>query len=162
TDDFPHTVWRALVARRTRTSTLGAMAYGPPEGHLPLRRALAAYLRRARGVAADPGQIIIVNGSQQALDLTARVLLDPGDRVAIEAPQCQGARRVFAAAGARAVPVSVDADGLDVGRISPRSAGARLAYVTPSHQFPTGVVMSLARRLALLEWAERGGAHIVE
>ena len=162
TDDFPHTLWRGVVARRTRSTSLGAMTYGPPEGHPPLRQALAAYLRRARGVVCDPGQIIIVNGSQQALDLTARVLLDPGDRVVIEDPQYQGARRVFAAAGALAVPVSVDADGLDIARISPRSAGARLAYVTPSHQFPTGVVMSLARRLALLEWAERWSAHIVE
>ena len=162
TDDFPHNIWRGIVARRMRAGSLEGMAYGPPEGHAPLRQALAAYLRRARGVVCDPDQIIIVNGSQQALDLTARVLLDPGDHVVIEDPQYQGARRVFAAAGALAVPVAVDADGLDVARIPRRSAAARLAYVTPSHQFPTGVVMSLARRLALLEWAERAGAYIVE
>jgi GntR family transcriptional regulator/MocR family aminotransferase len=162
TVDFPRGVWGGIVARRIRTGSLGAMAYGPTEGHAPLRQALASYLRRARGVVCDPDQIIIVNGSQQALDLTARVLLDPGDRVVIEDPQYQGARRVFAAAGAVAMPVPVDADGLDAARIPPGSAAARLAYVTPSHQFPTGVVMSLARRLALLEWAERVGAYIVE
>jgi GntR family transcriptional regulator/MocR family aminotransferase len=162
TDDFPHNIWRGIVSRRTRTGSLGTMAYGPPEGHAPLRQALAAYLRRARGVVCDPGQIVIVNGSQQALDLTTRVLLDPGDHVVIEDPQYQGARRVFVAAGALTAPVPVDADGLDVARIPRRSAAARLAYVTPSHQFPTGVVMSLARRLALLEWAERAGAYIVE
>jgi GntR family transcriptional regulator/MocR family aminotransferase len=161
-EDFPHGVWRGIVTRRMRAGSLEAMAYARPEGHAPLRQALAAYLRRARGVVWNPAQIIIVNGSQQALDLTARVLLDPGDHVVIEDPQYQGARRVFAAAGALAAPVSVDADGLDVARIPRRSAAARLAYVTPSHQFPTGVVMSLARRLALLEWAERTGAYIVE
>jgi GntR family transcriptional regulator/MocR family aminotransferase len=162
TDDFPRGIWRGIVARRLRAGSLGAMVYGPPEGHAPLRQALAAYLRRARGVVCEPDQIIVVNGSQQALDLTSRVLLDAGDRVVIEDPQYQGARRVFAAAGAVAVAVPVDADGLDVARIPPRSTVARLAYVTPSHQFPTGVVMSLARRLALLEWAERVGAYIVE
>jgi GntR family transcriptional regulator/MocR family aminotransferase len=161
-EDFPHTVWRGIVSRRMRAGSQEGMAYGPPEGHAPLRQALAAYLRRARGVVCDADQILIVNGSQQALDLAARVLLDPGDHVVIEDPQYQGARRVFAAAGATAVPVPVDADGLDPARIPGRSPAARLAYVTPSHQFPTGVVMSLARRLALLEWAERAGAYIVE
>ena len=161
-DDFPHNIWRGIIARHTRAGSLDAMTYGPPEGHPPLREALAAYLRRARGVVCDPAQIIIVNGSQQALDLAARVLLDPGDHVVIEDPQYQGARRVFAAAGAHAVPVAVDVDGLDVARIPRRARRARLAYVTPSHQFPTGVVMSLARRLALLEWAERAGAYLVE
>ena len=162
TDDFPGGVWRGIVARRMRAGSLGAMVYGPPEGHAPWRHALAAYLRRARGVVCEPDQIIVVNGSQQALDLTSRVLLDAGDRVVIEDPQYQGARRVFAAAGAVTMAVSVDADGLDVARIRPRGRAARLAYVTPSHQFPTGVVMSLARRLALLEWAERTGAYILE
>jgi len=161
-DDFPGGVWRGIVARRMRAGSLGAMVYGPPEGQAPLRQALAAYLKRSRGVASEPDQIIVVNGSQQALDLTSRVLLDAGDRVVIEDPQYQGARRVFAAAGATAVAVPVDADGLDVARIRPRATVARLAYVTPSHQFPTGVVMSLARRLALLEWAERTGAYILE
>jgi GntR family transcriptional regulator/MocR family aminotransferase len=162
TEDFPHAIWRGIVSRRMRAGSRDAMAYGPPEGHAGLRRALAGYLQRARGVVGDAEQIIIVNGSQQALDLTARVLLDPGDRVVIEDPQYQGARRVFAAAGTLVVPVGVEADGLDVARIPRWGVTARLAYVTPSHQFPTGVVMSLARRLALLEWAQRVGAYIVE
>jgi GntR family transcriptional regulator/MocR family aminotransferase len=138
------------------------MAYTRPEGHAPLRQALADYLRRARGVLCDPGQIIVVNGSQQALDLVARVLLDPGDRVVIEEPHYQGARFAFLATGARLVPARVDAEGLDVRGLPAAARSARLVYVTPSHQFPTGVVMPLGRRLGLLSWAKRGGAHIVE
>ena len=161
-EEFPHAQWRRLLARRARARSLASMTYGPAEGHAPLRAALADYLRRARGVICDPAQIVVVNGSQQALDLAARVLLDPGDAVVVEDPQYQGARRVFLAAGARLLPVSVDGEGLDIARGGPRAAAARLAYVTPSHQFPTGVVMSLARRLALLDWARRAGAYVVE
>lgn len=160
--EFPHGTWRRLLARRARAASPGSMSYGPPEGYPPLRAAIAAYLRRARGVGCDREQVVVVNGSQQALDLTARALLDPGDRVVIEEPHYQGARLVFLAAGARLVPGPVDADGLDIGRLPQEGARARLAYVTPSHQFPTGVVMSLGRRLALLEWARRADAHVIE
>jgi GntR family transcriptional regulator / MocR family aminotransferase len=155
-------LWCRLGHRRLRSRTPDALGYGPPEGHRPLREALADYLRRARGVVCRAEQILVVNGSQQALDLAARVLVDPGDSVAIEEPHYLGARRAFVAAGAALVPVPVDADGLDPARL-PRAGGhLRLAYLTPSHQFPTGAVLSLARRLALLEWARRTRTWVIE
>ena len=160
--EFPHAIWRRLLARRARAVSLGSLHYGPPEGYGPLRQAIADYLRRARGVVCDAQQVIVVNGSQQALDLTARVLLETGDGVVIEEPHYQGARQVFLAAGARLLTVPVDAEGLQVAALPDATAGVRLAYVTPSHQFPSGAIMSLARRLGLLAWAERVGAYIVE
>jgi GntR family transcriptional regulator/MocR family aminotransferase len=128
-------------------------------GEETLRDAIAAHLRRSRAVMCDASQVIIVNGSQQALDLLTRALVERGDRVAIEDPQYQGGREVFIAAGARLHPVPVDDDGLIPAKL-PKSA--RLAFVTPSHQFPTGAVLPLARRLALLEWAKRTEAVIIE
>jgi GntR family transcriptional regulator/MocR family aminotransferase len=161
-EEFPHEVWRRLLARRARAASLRSLYYGPPEGYVPLREAIADYLRRTRAVVCEPEQIVIVNGSQQALDLAARVLLDPGAGVVIEEPHYQGARQVFLAAGARLYTVPVDAEGLDVTALPDVAAGVRLAYVTPSHQFPSGVIMSLARRLALLTWAARMEAYVLE
>lgn len=161
-EEFPHAVWRRLLARRMRTATCHSLHYGPPAGFLHLRQAIADYLRRARAVVCDAEQIVIVNGSQQALDLAARLLLNPGDRVVIEEPNYQGARRVFLAAGARLVAVPVDAEGLDTEALPGDAVPTRLAYVTPSHQFPSGAIMSLSRRLALLAWAERTGIYILE
>jgi GntR family transcriptional regulator/MocR family aminotransferase len=160
-EEFPHAIWRRLLARRIRAASLDSLHYGPPEGYGPLREAIAGYLRRARGVVCNADQVIVVNGSQQALDLTARVLLDAGDGVVIEEPHYQGARQVFLAAGARLLTAPVDTEGLQVAAL-PDAAGVRLAYVTPSHQFPSGAIMSLARRLGLLAWAERVGAYIIE
>ena len=160
--EFPQEIWRRLLLRRTRTASLRSFHYGPPEGYAPLREAVADYLRRARAVVCDPEQVVVVNGSQQALDLVARLLLDPGEGVVIEEPHYQGARQVFLAARARLLPVAVDSEGLDVRALPEAAAKVRLAYVTPSHQFPSGAVMSLARRLALLAWAERVGAYILE
>ncbi|MGH2389613.1 MAG: PLP-dependent aminotransferase family protein, partial [Chloroflexota bacterium] len=122
------------------------------------------YLRRARAVRCTPEQVLIVNGSQQALDLLARVCLDPGDAVVLEDPGYLGARRAFAAQGARLLPVPVDASGAVVDaldRVAER-ATPRLVYVTPSHQYPTGTVMSLPRRLALLRWARAKRALVLE
>jgi GntR family transcriptional regulator/MocR family aminotransferase len=161
-DEFPHAIWRRLLARRMRTATRHSLHYGAPAGYLPLRQAIAAYLRRARAVVCDPEQIVIVNGSQQALDLAARLLLNPGDRVVIEDPNYQGARQVFLAAGARLVAIPVDVEGLATEELPSDAALSRLAYVTPSHQFPSGAIMSLSRRLALLAWAERMDAYILE
>ncbi len=160
--EFPHQLWRRLLAARARHSTAETFGYGPPAGYGPLREALAGYLQRARGVSCDTEQIVIVNGSQQAFDLAARVLLDPGDAAVVEEPGYPGSSLPFAAAGARLLPVPVDAQGLDPARLPPAAARARLACVTPCHQFPTGVILPLGRRLALLEWAERTGAWIVE
>jgi len=124
-----------------------------------LREAIAVHLRRSRAVNCDAAQVIVVNGSQQALDLIARVLIERGDPVAVEDPQYQGTREVLRAAGARLQPVPVDRDGLQTDALPKNS---RLAFLTPSHQFPTGAILPLARRLALLDWARRKDAIVVE
>jgi GntR family transcriptional regulator/MocR family aminotransferase len=160
--DFPHATWRRLLARRARRVSDRDLDYGPPAGATVLREAIAGYLQRSRAVTAAAEQVIVVSGSQQGLDLCARVLLDPGSGVLLEEPHYPGARGVFVAAGAEIVAAPVGEDGLDVGALGPSARAVRLAYLTPSHQFPTGVLMSLARRLALLRWAERAGAYVVE
>ena len=137
------------------------LRYGRALGWLPLREAIAEYVTRTRGVAATFEQVVIVNGSQQALDLVARLLVDPGDRVVVEEPSYLSARQVFLAAGAELVSVPVDEAGLDVSQL-PKRGPVRLAYVTPSHQFPLGGVLPLARRLELLQWAGRSGAFVLE
>ncbi|HYH45274.1 MAG TPA: PLP-dependent aminotransferase family protein [Thermoanaerobaculia bacterium] len=159
-DLFPMALWAQLTARRVRRASAGLLAGCGPLGYPPLQEAVAAYLGTARGVRCAPGQVAIVAGVQQALDLAARLLLDPGDRVAMEDPGYIGAALVFQAAGARISALPLDGQGL----ILPgaRLRGVKLAYVTPAHQFPLGVAMSLARRLALLEWARRTGALIFE
>jgi GntR family transcriptional regulator/MocR family aminotransferase len=119
-------------------------------------------LRRLRGVDATPDRIVIVNGSQQALDLVSRVLLESRDRVLIEEPHYTGARSAFNAAGAELVAARVDQEGIQVPKKTIRGRSPRLVYVTPSHQFPTGVVLPLVRRLELLEWASRADSYIVE
>jgi GntR family transcriptional regulator/MocR family aminotransferase len=161
-DAFPFELWSRLVARRWRNAPHELLGYGESAGHRPLREAIAAYLAVARGVRCDPGQVVIVAGSQQALDLSARLLLDDGDAVWMEEPGYQGARAAFRGAGARVVAVPVDGEGLDVAAGSTLCPDAAMAYVTPSHQFPLGATMSLSRRLALLEWAQRAGAWILE
>jgi len=160
-DAFPRRLWGQLAGRRWRR---GDMDLGEldPAGEITLRGAIAEYLGTARGVRCTPEQVIVVNGAQQALHLVAQLLLDPGDRVWIEDPGYVGARVAFEAAGARLVPVPVDDDGLDVAAGTRASKDARLAYVTPSHQFPLGVVMSAARRLQLLAWARACDAWIIE
>jgi GntR family transcriptional regulator / MocR family aminotransferase len=114
---------------------------------------------RSRAVVCSPDQVVVVNGSQQGLDLCARLLLEPGDEVALENPCYSGARRIFEAWGARLRPVPVDREGMVCSRLSPM---ARLAYVTPAHQFPTGVALSLRRRLELIAWARANAAVIIE
>jgi GntR family transcriptional regulator / MocR family aminotransferase len=161
-EDFPHEVWRRLLAARSRRTSIDTFGYGPPAGYAPLREALVDYLARARGVSCGVDQIVIVNGSQQALDLAARVLLDPGDGVIMEEPHYSGARLVFETAGARLTGVPVDADGMDTARLPAPTARIRLVSVTPCHQFPTGVIMPVGRRQALLDWAARAGAWVVE
>lgn len=133
--------------------------YSSALGNLDLREAICAHLRRSRAVRCEPSEIIVVNGSQQALDLVIRVLADPGDKVAIEEPQYNGTREALLAAGADLRPVKVDRDGIDTESLPD---DARLAFVTPSHQFPTGAILPLERRLALLDWARRNNSIIVE
>ena len=156
-DDFPVLAWRkaigaALLRRPAR------LRYGDPQGLPELRAALQGYLWRARGLRCEPEQIIVVNGSQQGLDLCARLLLDPGDRAVMENPGYPLARQAFAATGAEIIPVPADQDGLRTAELP----DARLAFVTPSHQFPLGGVLSAGRRRELLAWAGRTGATIIE
>ena len=158
-DEFPFEVWRRILMRRARKATVRHFDYGPAAGSLALREAIAIHLRRSRAAVCEASQVIIVNGSQQALDLAARVLMEHGDRVVLEDPQYQGAREVFRAAGARLHPVPVDRDGLNPAKLP---LSARIAFVTPSHQFPTGAILPLARRLALLEWAKNAKAVVIE
>ncbi|MGI8926842.1 MAG: PLP-dependent aminotransferase family protein [Tepidiformaceae bacterium] len=158
-EEFPMEAWRTLTRRVLDYPPRDLLGYGPSEGLPSLREALARYLQRSRGVHCTAEQVLIVNGSQQALDLAARVLVDPGDTVVIEEPCYFGGRAVFEANGATLVPIACDSEGIVVSRLPKK---ARAAYVTPSHQFPTGVVMSATRRLELLAWAQRAGAVIIE
>ncbi len=156
---FPFEAWRRILLRHARKAPVRELDYAPAAGSLVLREAICAHLRRSRAVVCDPSEVIVVNGSQQALDLIVRVLVEHGDHVAIEDPQYPGTREVLRAAGARLLPVPVDRDGLDPAKL-PEHASA--VFVTPSHQFPTGAILPLARRLALLEWASRKNSIIVE
>jgi GntR family transcriptional regulator/MocR family aminotransferase len=153
--DFPAAAWRRCIGRAARRASPD---YGPPQGSPALRAALAGYLARARGVRCTPEQIVIVSGSQQGVDLAARLLLEPGDAAAVEEPGYEGARHAFAAAAAVVHPVPVDDGGLDPAGLP----AARLVLTTPSHQYPLGGVMSWTRRAALLAWASRTGAWVIE
>ncbi|SDU62511.1 MocR-like pyridoxine biosynthesis transcription factor PdxR [Jiangella alkaliphila] len=155
---FPYDTWRRLVAAEWRRGREPS-GYADPAGHPDLRAAVARYVGYARSVLAGADDVVVTGGAQQALDLVARVLLAPGDVVAVEEPGYPPARAAFAAHGARVVGVPVDGDGLVISRLP---ATARLVYVTPSHQFPLGVAMSLRRRLELLAWADAHDAAVVE
>ncbi len=160
--DFPHSVWNRIVQKRQTSATIHQLDYGPPEGEPALREALARYLKQSRGVSCSIEQILIVNGSQQGLDLVSRVLIDPGDRVVIEEPHYAGVRWILESVGASLVALDVDDEGLPVDRLRAEVPEARLAVVTPSHQFPSGGVMSRARRQALLDWAASANAIVME
>lgn len=157
-DLFPTTLWAQIASRRLRRLSMPLLLGSEPLGYRPLRDAIADYLATSRGVKCDAEQIAVVSGVQDALDLVARVLLDPGDRVCIEDPGYQSAAGVFESVGAKICAVALDEQGMKV----PRTRDARLAYITPAHQFPLGMTMSLARRLELLEWARSTGALIFE
>ncbi|MGK5025120.1 PLP-dependent aminotransferase family protein [Janthinobacterium sp. RB2R34] len=160
-DHFPFDVWNRLEARRWRRPD-HRFGYGDPAGFLPLRELLCVYLQASRGVRCTPQQIVITSGSQQALFLLSTILLAPGDAAWMESPGYRGASATLRAAGAQVFPVPVDGEGLDVAYGAAHCPHAKLAYVTPSHQLPLGVSMSLPRRLALLDWAARHKAWVVE
>ena len=160
-DLFPFETWARLSARFWRKPSPARLGYGDPAGDLQLRELIAAYLRNSRGLHCDPAQIVVTCGAQQAISLCAQLLVQPGDRVAVENPGYRAAGHAFAVAGAELQGVAVDGDGLDTAELE-RAGRCRLLYVTPSHQYPTGVTLSLARRLELLDWAEREEAWIVE
>ncbi|HVN92335.1 MAG TPA: PLP-dependent aminotransferase family protein [Terracidiphilus sp.] len=161
-EKFPFETWSKLVARHSRAPRAHAIRKIDPLGLMPLREAVCSYLRTARAVRCDPEQIMIVSGSQQALDITTRVLLDTEDTAWIEEPCYPLVRSVLAGSGCRIVPVPVDKEGLDVSAGIKLDRNARAAFVTPSHQYPLGVTMSISRRLQLLDWARKASAWIVE
>lgn len=156
---FRFQVWRRLMAREFRSSAVGPGIYGDPAGESRLREAVARHIGISRRVHASADDVTITSGTQQALDVVARVLLGAGDRVAVEDPGYIPARRLFESIGARIQGVGVDREGIVVADLHPRT---RVVYVTPSHQYPLGIAMSLQRRFALLDWAERHNAAIVE
>ncbi len=161
-DLFPIRLWSQLSSRRLRSATPSQLDYGEAAGFPALREAIAEHVRSARGTRCDARQVFVVAGAQCALDLACRLLLDPGDEAWMEEPGFPGARSALVGAGARIHPVRVDGEGLDVEAGAKRAPRARLVVVTPSHQFPLGVPMSVPRRLALLRWARAANAWVLE
>jgi DNA-binding transcriptional MocR family regulator len=161
-EEFPINLWSKLVVRHIRTLSQRLMAYGDPMGYLPFRSAIAEYLGTFRGVRCDASQILITTGSQQALQISAQVLLESGDQVMVEDPGYPGARVAFMSSGLRIVGVPVDEDGLIVSEIRELSRPPSVVYVTPSHQYPLGMTMSAARRISLLNWARSTDSWIIE
>jgi GntR family transcriptional regulator/MocR family aminotransferase len=159
-EDFPTLAWMK-ASRKVDRERPDRMAYMDPRGDLKLRRALQSYVARSRGISCSVDQLVIVNGSQQALDLCARLLLNPGDKVIVENPGYRMAHHVFSAVGARLHGASVDHQGLMTNQLC-RVRNAALAYVTPTHQFPLGSFLTMPRRQALLKWAAQSGAWILE
>ncbi|MEW6127600.1 MAG: PLP-dependent aminotransferase family protein [Acidobacteriota bacterium] len=160
--EFPKKIWANLLTKHWRKPPLELLTYNDAAGYSPLREAIADYLRASRAVRCEPEQVIIIAGAQQGLDISARLLLNAEDTAWIEDPGYLGARSALISTGAKLVPVPVDDEGFDVNEAIKLSAKAKLVYVSPSHQYPLGVTMSLTRRLALLEWASRAGAWIIE
>lgn len=158
---FPYDIWRRLLARYLSTDDIMLSRYGSIAGFDPLRQAVAAYLGRQRGVRCTPDQVLIISGAQQALDVLSRLLLSPGDEVLVESPGYRDAFTLFEVNGAKVIPLPVDDAGFPV-ELIPQTCCARLAFVTPSNQFPRGGTMSLPRRLALLQWAHDHKAYIIE
>jgi GntR family transcriptional regulator/MocR family aminotransferase len=156
---FPHRAWRRVVAGALRSREMAAGVYESTAGNWDLRAAIARHIGISRSVSGSPDDVIVTNGTQQALDIIARVLLEPGDVVAMEDPGYRPLKELLKALGARVIGVPVDSEGLVVEALP---AKARAVYVTPSHQFPLSVAMSLSRRRALLAWAERNNAVVVE
>jgi len=161
-DQFPLHIWSTLVVRRCRGMDAQSAHYGNLMGSVALREAIANYLKIARSVRCEAEQVMIVNGSQQALEIATRVLLNLGSRVWMEEPGYNLARDVFALNGCQVIPVPVDTEGLDVAAGIRKCRKAQAAFVTPSHQFPLGVTMSASRRLQLVDWAQHSGSWIIE
>lgn len=159
---FPFQVWTRLATTAAGALDASSASYAATAGRSPLRSAIAEHLYRSRGVACEPENVIIVLGSQQGFDLTFRTLLDPGDEVLVEDPGYMGLRSALRSAGARIVPVPVDEEGIKIDHGCRNTPRARLACVTPSHQYPAGPVLCLKRRLRLLEWARQADAWVLE
>ncbi|GAB3115651.1 PLP-dependent aminotransferase family protein [Novispirillum itersonii subsp. nipponicum] len=162
TRSFPLPLWDRLQRQIVKESGTRALLHGDPQGMEPLRRAIADYVNLERGARATPDRVLVLTSAQQAMLLCATVLLDPGERIFVEDPAYYGARRAFEAAGLECVPVPVDGQGITVGPILSAPHQARALCLTPSHQFPTGATLTLERRLALIDWAQRQQAWIIE
>jgi GntR family transcriptional regulator / MocR family aminotransferase len=158
---FPIRSWSRLMAKYSGKRFADLLSYGDPAGYKPLRAAISRYISTARAVRCEPEQVFVVNGSQQALDLCVRLLVDPGDEVAIEDPGYPGALLAMLGWGAKVTTMKIDDEGADIRGLA-SSANPKLIFVTPSHQYPLGVTMSISRRLLLLDWARRHRAWIVE
>lgn len=161
-DQFPMELWTRVAARRLRRASRLLLANGDARGYAPLREAIAAYLGLSRGVRCTPDQVIVVSGVQQALDLVTRLVLKRGDAAWMEDPGYPGAKAAFESVGARIVPVRVGELGLDVHLGRQLAPDAKAVYVSPAHQFPLGMMMPVQQRMALLAWAHRSGAVILE
>jgi GntR family transcriptional regulator/MocR family aminotransferase len=157
---FPTSLWAQVASRRLRRASTGLLLGCDPMGYRPLREAVADYLSISRGAKCVPDQVAILSGVQEAIDLVARLFLNPGDRVCMENPGYPGAAIAFESVGAKVSAIPVDEEGMELRE--PALRGSRLVYVTPAHQFPLGITMSLRRRLELLEWARKSGALIFE
>ncbi len=161
-DQFPIERWSQLVRKVWKNVSVQDLSYGEPEGWRPLRRSIANYVRGFRGVRCSDEQVLVVNGTQQAFDIINRLILMPGDKVLFESPGYLRAQLAFQASGAQLIGVPVDHEGMNLGRVADRSLDARLAYVTPSHQYPMGVTVPIERRMELIEWAKTNHGWIIE
>jgi GntR family transcriptional regulator/MocR family aminotransferase len=161
-DHFPHETFARLIRRHADSLSDDLLAYGDPAGYAPLREAIAAYLRTARAVDCEPEQVIIVSGSQLGLRVAAMALTTAESVACMEEPGYRGARQALAVSSANVVPIAVDREGIDVAALARIGPRAKLAYVTPSHQYPLGVSLGVSRRLELLGWAERNDSWILE
>jgi GntR family transcriptional regulator/MocR family aminotransferase len=161
-DEFPMETWNRICRRYWNRCTAEDLSYGEPAGYLPLRRSICKYVQQYRGVHCDPDQVMIVSGTQQAIEVASKLLLDPGDEVLFEDPGYRTARAAITANGGQIVPMPVDENGADIQCGFKRSPKAKMTYVTPSHQYPMGVTMSIERRMELINQAQRKRAMIIE
>ena len=161
-DQFPIETWTRISRQRWKRFSASDLSYGHPAGYLPLRKSIAEYVQAFRGVRCDHTQVMVLGGTQQAVDVTARLMLDKGDKVLFENPGYRTARSAIVARGAKIVPMPVDENGAVISEGIRRAPTASLAYVTPSHQFPMGVTLSIERRMELINWAQRNNSLIIE
>jgi GntR family transcriptional regulator / MocR family aminotransferase len=163
-EELPVDQWRKILLKHLRDgfNPIEFEVVGDRLGYMPLREAIASYLNRFRSLRCHPNNVVIFSGPSSALDFVARLMIDPGDKVILENPGFQIARRVFAASGATIVPADVDQNGVVVEQLKGIAEGAKLIYVTPAHQDPTGAVLTMERRKTLIEWSKQTGAFIVE
>ncbi len=154
--------WQKIVRKRASAGSLGEMGYGDPQGSVALREQLAKHVLAYRGIKCDVEDILIVNGSQQGIDLAARMLVNVDDAVAVEDPCYPGIKHIFQSVGAKNIPISVDREGMRVEDLVSCDLSAKLVCVTPSYQYPSGSVMSHERRLQLIEYAKQRDAVILE